>query len=124
MNVTPGDGFVTQLITNLVVNCPLFLALAVGFVVGVLAFVRNSRPAGCLALIGFAILGTLLLLSTFLGGAQMATLAHEQGMAVSQIGEITLAVGCARSLVEMVGLLCIVGAIVVYAFQSREPAGA
>jgi hypothetical protein len=119
----PGENVVMQLLTNLIVNCPLFLALAVGFVVGVAAFVRNSRPAGCLALIGFVVLGTLLLLSTFLGGAQMAAFAYERGMAPSQIGGMLTVVGCVRSLVEMAGLLCIVGAIAVYAFQAHKPTG-
>jgi hypothetical protein len=120
--MTLGENVVMQLVTNLIVNCPLFLALVVGFVVGIAAFVRNSRPAGCLALIGFVVLGTLLLLSTFLGGGRMAAFAYERGMAVGQIDILSTLVGCVRSLVEMVGLLCIVGAVAVYAFQAREPA--
>lgn len=116
-----GERFFAQLITNLVVNCPLFLVLGVGLVVGLLALVRSNRLAGCLALVGFALLGLLLLLSTVLGGAQVATLARDQGLAVTEIGSMLTVIGCVRSLVEMVALLCIVGAIAVYAFQAREP---
>jgi hypothetical protein len=114
-----GEAFVTQIIVNLVVNCPLFLTLVVGLVVGVLAFMRNNRLAGGLALAGFAILGILLLLSTFLGG-QMATLLRRQGVEWVQITNVWTGISCLRSLVEMVGLLCIVGAIAVCAFRGRQ----
>jgi len=113
-------SFAMQWITNLIVHCPLFLALGVGLVVGVIAFARHSRAAGCLALTGFAILGALLLLSTFLGGGQIAALGVEQGMEPSRIGLVLIGVACVRSLVEMVGLLCIVGAIAVYAFRHDQ----
>lgn len=123
MNVTP-EGFITQAVINLIVNCPLFLALIVGLAVGLVAFVRNSKPAGGLALAGFAILITLLLLSTFLGSGQMAAWALGQGMEPGRIGLVLTGVGCVRSLAEMVGLLCVVGAIAVYAFRKPASAGA
>ena len=71
-----------------------------------------------MACAGFAILGVLLLLSTFVGSGQIAMLA--QGMEPARIGLVTAGIGCLRSLVEMVGLLCIVGAIAVYVFREKQ----
>jgi hypothetical protein len=115
-----GGALVTQIVVNLVVNCPLFLALVVGLAVGVVAFVRHNRLAGGLAFAGFAVLGLLLLLSTFLGGGQMAMAAYQQGVEPARVGLLTAGIGCVRSLVEMVGLLCIVGAIAVYVFRGKQ----
>ncbi|MBU1751005.1 MAG: hypothetical protein KKA73_25255 [Chloroflexi bacterium] len=120
MDVVGETTWLTQSVTNLVINCPMFLALLVGLVVGVMALARGNRAAGALALAGFAILGVLLLLSTFLGGGQMAALAYDEGMEPGRIGLIMVGVGCVRSLVEMVGLLCIVGSIAVYVLRPRE----
>lgn len=119
-----GGTFVAQIaVMNLIVNCPLFVALTVGLTVGAAAFGRGDRLAGSLACIGFAVLGLLLLLSTFLGSGQIAMLAQGQGMAPAQIGLLTTGIGCVRSLAEMAGLLCIVGAIAAYVFRSRQGTG-
>ena len=111
---------------QLVIQCPVFLALIVGAVVGIVAFTRHNRLAGTLAFGGFAALVVLLCLqlmsSAFLNLLPTWMIA-EQGRRPQDIatlvGSLSVGAGCVFSALKTLGLLAVIGALAAYVFRKN-----
>jgi hypothetical protein len=111
------ESILMTIIAPTVIQCPVFLALIAGAVVGIIALVRNNKIAGALAFCGFVVLVVLLFLQILSG--LLPTLMIEQGMRYQEIGALSMGVSCVFSVLKTVGLLAVIGALAAYAFQAR-----
>lgn len=111
-------AFLTTIVTLLVTQCPVFLALIVGAVVGIMAFLRNNKLAGTLTFCGFAALVVLLFLQLLSGALPM--LMFGQGMGREEMMIMQLGLGCTFSVLKAAGLLAVIGALAACAFQARR----
>jgi len=117
------QAMLTVLGSQLVLQCPVFLALLVGAIVGIAAFVRGNRLAGVLAFVGFAALAVLLALQLAFGAliSLWPIMMREQGLVVEEALRQTQALGvgssCVFGVLKAGGLLAVVGALAAYAFR-------
>ncbi|MBU0496070.1 MAG: hypothetical protein KKA73_18075 [Chloroflexi bacterium] len=126
MSVDLTQVVLVSTITQLVIQCPVFIALTIGAVIGVVALTRGRKLAGGLALGGFIALAVLLFLQLVAGAftSVWPLLMTEQGMtmrdAAGQMQSLSLALGCTFSVLKTLGLLAIIGALAAFVFPRRS----
>jgi hypothetical protein len=111
---------------QLVMQCPVFLALIVGAVVGIVAFTRQNRLAGALAFGGFAALIVLLsfqLMSnaflSLLPTWMIATQGRRPQDIIGLVGSLSVGAGCVFSVLKTLGLLAVIGALAACVFRKN-----